>query len=268
MLATPPAHHAPATLDLVGRGFHVFVEKPMAIRAADAEAMVLAADAAGVVLSVGLYRRLLPVTRLLRGMLEHEMLGRPIAVDIEEGGEYSWELATLSVLTREGGGGGVLIDLGTHLSTSCSSCSRVSRRSRATADNARGGIETDCELELALGDAVGRRAGPYRAEPHAPAARERFGSQCEHGTFELIRGDFCTLLVHGAVREVLDDRVSDRPRRFHRRGAAGPTSGEIVGYKAFRAEFDDWIAAIAARSRHRSCRAVRSSPVVRTVEAC
>ena len=87
----------------------------MAIRAADAEAMVRAADQAGVVLAVGLYRRLLPVSRLLRGMLESGMLGRPLWVDIEEGGEYSWELATLSVLTRAGGGGGVLIDLGTHL---------------------------------------------------------------------------------------------------------------------------------------------------------
>src|SRR4249919_2437384 len=30
VVATPPAHHAPATLDFIARGWHVFVEKPMA----------------------------------------------------------------------------------------------------------------------------------------------------------------------------------------------------------------------------------------------
>jgi predicted dehydrogenase len=60
VLATPPAHHAPATIACAQRGWHVFVEKPMAIRAVDAQAMVDAAERAGVVLSVGLYRRFLP----------------------------------------------------------------------------------------------------------------------------------------------------------------------------------------------------------------
>ena len=115
VVATPPAHHAPATLDLLGRGWHVFVEKPMATSTRDADAMVAAADAAQRVLSVGLYRRLLPVSRLLRGLIEGEAFGKPVSVDVEEGGEYTWQLATLSVLTKAGGGGGVLIDLGTHL---------------------------------------------------------------------------------------------------------------------------------------------------------
>src|SRR5206468_11048186 len=115
ILATPPAHHAPATIALTRLGFHVFVEKPMAIRSDDAAAMVESARAGNVGLAVGLYRRLLPVSRLLRGMLEQGLFGRPLSVDIEEGGEYSWQPATLSVLTREGGGGGVLIDIGTHL---------------------------------------------------------------------------------------------------------------------------------------------------------
>ena len=52
ILATPPAHHAPATITLVERGLHVFVEKPMATTLADAEAMVAAAERAGVTLGV------------------------------------------------------------------------------------------------------------------------------------------------------------------------------------------------------------------------
>jgi len=150
VVATPPAHHAPATLDFIARGWHVFVEKPMATATRDAEAMVAAADAAGRVLSVGLYRRLLPVARLLRGLVEAEVFGRPVSVDLEEGGEYTWQLATLSVLTKAGGGGGVLIDIGTHLIDQAHLLVPGEWRVTSYTDNARGGIETDCEARFTI----------------------------------------------------------------------------------------------------------------------
>ena len=264
VLATPPAHHAPATLDLVGRGFHVFVEKPMAIRAADAEAMVRAADQAGVALAVGLYRRLLPVSRLMRGMLESGMLGRPLWVDIEEGGEYSWELATLSVLTRAGGGGGVLIDLGTHLLDQLFFLLPATASVTRFADNARGGVETDCELELALHT----RWGTVPARVELSRTRQLRGTiqvACEHGKLELVRGDFCTLLLHSPPDRVTDP-VTDQLRPVSISARWGDET-DIVGYKAFRAEFDDWIGAIAERRDPQlSGRSVL--PVVRAVEAC
>lgn len=264
VLATPPAHHAPAAIDLLSRGMHVFVEKPMAIGLADAEAMVAAADQAGVVLAVGLYRRLLPVTRLLRGMLESEMLGRPLSVDIEEGGEYSWELATLSVLTREGGGGGVLIDLGTHLLDQLSFLLPGDASVIHYADNARGGVETDCELDLALHTRWG--ALPARIElSRTRQLRGTIRVVCEHGTLELVRGDFSTVLVHGRP-DRLRDPVTAQPRPIAVSARWGD-EGDIVGYKAFRAEFDDWLCAIAAR--HDPQLSGRSVvPVVRTVETC
>lgn len=264
VLATPPAHHAPATLDLVRRGFHVFVEKPMAIEAADAEAMVHAADKAGVALGVGLYRRLLPVTRLLRGLLDSEMLGRPVAVDIEEGGEYTWELATLSVLTREGGGGGVLIDLGTHLLDQLFFLLPGNPTISRYADNARGGIETDCELELALSTRWG--VVPVRMElSRSRQLRGTVRVQCERGTFELMRGDFCTLHIHGASGEATDV-VTGQPRPLSIT-ASWANERDLVGYKAFRAEFDDWIGAIGERRDPQlSGRSV--VPVVRAIEAC
>ena len=195
VLATPPAHHAPATIAAAARGFHVFVEKPMALSVEQAEAMVLACEAAGVTLSVGLYRRLLPVSRLLRSMLRESMLGRPLSIDIEEGGEYTWELASLSVLTREGGGGGVLIDLGTHLIDQLLHVLPGEPRLVAYRDNARGGIETDCELRLAITSAHGEV--PIRLElSRTRQLRGTVRVACEHGTLELERGDFCSLRMH------------------------------------------------------------------------
>ncbi len=262
VLATPPAHHAPATLALVAHGVHVFVEKPMAIAAADADAMVRAAAEEGVALSVGLYRRLLPVARLLRGMLESGMVGDPLSVDIEEGGEYTWQLATLSVLTREGGGGGVLIDLGTHLLDQLFFLLPGQASITRYTDNARGGIETDCELHLALDT----RWGTIPARIELSRTRQLRGTirvTCQHGTLELVRGDFSTLLVHGPADEASD--VVTGVRRPVAVTARWGDEGDIVGYKAFRAEFDDWLDAIAARREpHLSGRSV--VPVVRTVE--
>ena len=262
VLATPPAHHAPATLDLVSRGFHVLVEKPMAIRAADAEAMVAGADQAGVRLSVGLYRRLLPVSRLLRGLLDAEMLGRPLEVDIEEGGEYTWELATLSVLTREGGGGGVLIDIGTHLLDQLFFLLPGKATVDRYADNARGGIETDCELRLSLST----RWGTVPARLELSRTRQLRGSiqvRCEHGTFELNRGEFCKLAVH-AARTSAVDAVNGSARAIAVE-AAWEDERQIVGYKAFRAEFDDWLSAIhGGRDAQLSGRSV--IPVVAAIE--
>lgn len=53
IVATPPASHARLALDAIARGHHVLVEKPLATTVADCEAMIAAADAAGVALMVG-----------------------------------------------------------------------------------------------------------------------------------------------------------------------------------------------------------------------
>jgi predicted dehydrogenase/nucleoside-diphosphate-sugar epimerase len=264
VLATPPAHHAPASIALAGLGFHVFVEKPMAINGADAAAMVEAAERAGVVLAVGLYRRLLPVSRLLRGVIEQGLVGRPLAVDIEEGGEYSWQLATLSVLTREGGGGGVLIDLGTHLIDQLLFVLPGPVRLMRYADNARGGIETDCEVRLEIDSKWG--AVPARIElSRTRQLRGTVRVTCERGTLELVRSDFCKLRVIPSNAEAAD-AVAGRARGFEL-SAQWVGEENLVGYKAFRQEFDDWLEAIDRNGKPQlSGRSVL--PVVQLVEAC
>lgn len=264
VLATPPAHHAPATLELLQRGLHVFVEKPMATTASDAEAMVAAAQAAGLALAVGLYRRLLPVSRLLRALVDSEMLGRPVSVDIEEGGEYTWELATLSVLTREGGGGGVLIDIGSHLLDQLMFVLPGPVSITRYADNARGGIETDCELTLSVATRTG--AVPVRVE--LSRTRQLRGSiqvVCERGRYELMRGDFTHLHVSGPHTSLADPVLgASRPFTLT---ANWDDAREISGYKAFREEFDDWLRAIDSRGQPQLSGA-SVVPVVRVIEDC
>jgi nucleoside-diphosphate-sugar epimerase/predicted dehydrogenase len=264
VVATPPAHHAPAVLQLVGQGLHVFVEKPMAIRASDAQSMASAAAAAGVALSVGLYRRLLPVSRLLRGLLESEAFGRPLAADVEEGGEYTWDLATLAGLTREGGGGGPLIDLGSHLIDQLLFVIPGQATVVEYADNARGGIETDCEARLSIES----RWGPVPARIEFSRTRQLRGTlrvSCERGTLEIVRSDFCRLRIEPTNPTAPDDTAGKR--RSVELSARWADEGDIIGYKAFREEFDDWLRAIRDRTSPQLSGA-SAVPVVELIERC
>lgn len=256
ILATPPAHHAPATLALAARGLHVFVEKPMAITAANAEAMVEAADRAGVALGVGLYRRFLPSVRLLRHLVETRAYGVPLAIDVEEGGPYGWQLATLDVLTRHAGGGGVLIDLGSHLIDELLFVVPGRPVLDSFQDNARGGIETDCVAHFGI--ATGDAGIPVRMElSRTRELRNSIRVECERATLELRRSDFTRVLVHPAGPTSAEVELT----------AAWAGHGEFVGYQAFRDEIDDWLGAIEAGTEPGlSGRSVL--PVVRLIEDC
>jgi len=264
VIATPPAHHVEGTLAALERGWHVFVEKPMAVSAADARRMVESARRGDRRLSVGLFRRQLPAARLLRSMLEAGELGRPLSVDAEEGGPYGWQLASLSGLTRAGAGGGVLIDLGTHLLDQVLFSVPGAVTLHAYRDNARGGIETDCELEASIATRWG--AIPLRAElSRTRELRNSVVVTCEHGEIELRRGDFCRIFlrrpgqqladpVDGAVRQAEGSVVfADQPT--------------LVGYQAFRDEFDDWLDAITSRREPRLS-GESALPVVELIERC
>lgn len=72
ILATPPSHHCTGTIDLLEHGFHVLVEKPMAFNLADAQSMCTAAASNNRVLSVGVYKRLLPAIQLIKEMITNE----------------------------------------------------------------------------------------------------------------------------------------------------------------------------------------------------
>jgi len=235
VLATPPAHHATASIALASKGLHIFVEKPMAITAVDACAMVRAATAAGVVLSVGLYRRFLPAVQLLRDLVERREFGRPLSVDAEEGGAYGWPLTSLDGLTRAAGGGGVLIDLGSHLIDLILYVLSATPQLDRYQDNSRGGIETDCVLRGSLQCPAG--AIPLRLE--LSRTRELRGSirvRCERATLELLRGNFTEVLIH---------RPESDPTASVRFAAAWTNTPGFIGYEAFRRELDDWLAAIA-----------------------
>ncbi len=78
LICTPhPAHAAPA-IAAMGAGAHVLVEKPMATSLVDCDAMLAAAQQAGVLLSVISQRRLYTPSQRIKAAIEAGKIGQPI----------------------------------------------------------------------------------------------------------------------------------------------------------------------------------------------
>jgi predicted dehydrogenase len=154
VVALPNHLHAPVTIALLEQGVHVLVEKPMAVSTAEADAMIAAAERAGAVLAVGLDFRFIAATRLVKSLLDAGILGPLRGFDLRQGVIPRWPFATDFLYRKETAGGGVLADFGVHLLDLL-----LYWLGEATPtdyrDDAAGGLESDCLLELAFGEVSG-----------------------------------------------------------------------------------------------------------------
>lgn len=78
LITTPHPLHAAHALESLAAGLNVLVEKPMALKVSDADAMIAAAKARGLALGVVSQRRWYPSTRRIRAAIEHGLLGTPM----------------------------------------------------------------------------------------------------------------------------------------------------------------------------------------------
>jgi predicted dehydrogenase len=149
VIALPNSLHAPVAVDLLKRGIHVLVEKPMALSSREAGEMIAAAEAGGAVLAVGLDFRFFDSTRFVRDFLASGFLGELRSFDLRQGVIPRWPFATDFLLRKETAGGGVLADFGVHvldlLLVWLGEWESVDYQ-----DDARGGIESDCEMSLMM----------------------------------------------------------------------------------------------------------------------
>jgi predicted dehydrogenase len=210
ILATPAAHHAPGAIDLMRRGIHVLVEKPMALTAYDAEEMVRVADETDRRLAVGYFRRLYPSLRLMKALVDRKFFGPPRRFHAEGGGRYSWAAATLANMRRDLAGGGVLIDYGSHILDMLFYLFDEPTEIMAYQDNDLGGVEADCVIEARLSH------GGIRVDGRIELARTRelgnsIAVDCAEGRllFEVNE----RFRVRAIPREgALDDPFDDRSR--------------------------------------------------------
>ena len=77
IVTTPHPLHRAHAVECSGAGLHVLVEKPMALRVEDCDAMIAAASSAGRLLGVVSQRRWYPAVRRVRAAIDSGALGRP-----------------------------------------------------------------------------------------------------------------------------------------------------------------------------------------------
>lgn len=83
IVATPNQVHKENGLDCIEAGIPVLVEKPLCNSVADAEALVAAAEARGVLLATGHHRRHNPLMQTAKAMIESGAIGRPLIANAQ-----------------------------------------------------------------------------------------------------------------------------------------------------------------------------------------
>jgi predicted dehydrogenase/nucleoside-diphosphate-sugar epimerase len=242
IIASPPFHHAACTIDLVRKGIHVLVEKPMATSLADAERMVAEADKAGVTLSVGFFRRLYPSIQLMKALLDSNWAGGPQRFLIEGGGMYSWGAATLGNMRRDLAGGGALIDFGSHMIDLLFALFDEPAEVLEYRDNALGGIEADGTAQVR----VRHQGAPI--EGRIEVARTRnIGSfirvECERATLEFQVNERSRIKVLPRGTELVDP-ITREPREFWFDASWRDAASDESWYATFGRQYTDWIQAI------------------------
>lgn len=114
VVATPNHLHAPVASALATRGIHVLVEKPMAMDASSAKALIDVATSHGVTIAVGYHTRHSGACRALKHAVESNHFGRAIRFAHQDGGRGGWSPLSGYNLDPKRAGGGVLVTTGTH----------------------------------------------------------------------------------------------------------------------------------------------------------
>lgn len=105
VIATPTATHHALAMELIARGKHLLVEKPIASTFEQGREMLAAAQAKGTKLVVGHVERFNPAVRKLREVMQEGFLGTPIHIAFTRIGGYPDTVLA---------GNNVILDLAVH----------------------------------------------------------------------------------------------------------------------------------------------------------
>jgi predicted dehydrogenase len=226
LVLLPHALHCGASTELLGRGLHVLVEKPMAVTTAECREMVDAAERAGRVLAVGLMRRFSPVAGWVKALIESGRLGALRSFEASEGSIYGYKSATDSFFRKGLAGGGVLLDVGVHVLDLCLWWLGEPEGFEYF-DDVHGGVEADCEMRLRFVGGGTARVELSRTR-NLPAEMRLVG---ELGTVSFsLFGD----------RIDADGAAGD----FTHGGISAHATPQLDMLAWFGAQFDNWVAAI------------------------
>ena len=146
VIALPNALHAEVAIECLENGIHVFVEKPMAVSTAQCDRMIAAARTAKRVLAVGHSKRFFKLHRFVHQAFADGMFGDVVLVDVRDGCVFRWPVASVHYFHPEAACG-LLLDIGAHVLDLLIWWLGEPRLIQYR-DDAWGGIEADCELDI------------------------------------------------------------------------------------------------------------------------
>lgn len=262
VVALPNHLHAPVAIDLLRAGVHVLVEKPMALSGAECDAMIEAAAAGGARLTVGLQFRFFDSTHLVGAILASGVLGRLERFDLRLGVISNWPFASDFMLRKQTAGGGVLVDYGVHvldlLLVWLGEWEEVRYR-----DDAMGGVESDCELDLTFASGL---AGSVEI-----SRTRNLANTCVF-TGERARLEVGIWDPDPPIRLLVDgdpaDRIADSSDSLDLLGRARRRAGDGLDFNgAFRRQIDD-LAEALAEGGEPYVTATEARRPVELIEAC
>jgi predicted dehydrogenase len=103
-ICVPTINHAEVALEVIQRGIHLLVEKPIAFSVEEGKKTIAAADKAGVKLMIGHIERFNPAVIALKKHLANGELGRAFQMDVRREGPFPTRINDV----------GVVIDLAVH----------------------------------------------------------------------------------------------------------------------------------------------------------
>ena len=147
IVALPNQLNAKVSAELLRMGIPVLVEKPAALTIEDARMLLASQERAR--LAVGFIRREAVGIRLAKACIERGMLGEVTAFSVEDGYWFNWQAVNEFRFDRSRGGG-ILLDIGSHVFDTLSFWFGDTRVTRSQDDNM-GGVETNVRAELTTG---------------------------------------------------------------------------------------------------------------------
>lgn len=237
IVALPHYLHAPVSIDLLKRGIHVLVEKPMALNVAECDAMIEAAGQSGATLAVGIMRRFLPSCEFVKTLIGSGFLGKIDSFDIREGLVYSWPVASDFFFHKETAGGGVLMDTGAYTMDTVQywfgNC-----KSLEYLDDNMGGVEANCEIHLEMESGIKGYVELSRTRDLRNTAIIRG----ERGKIEVsLQTSSISIYPNG-----LDTKVAGDVLEAQTIGAKGESLVDLL-----TAQLEDWVEAITDKRQPR-----------------
>ncbi|MDX2306640.1 MAG: Gfo/Idh/MocA family oxidoreductase [Hyphomicrobium sp.] len=113
--AVPHHVHEAVATDILGQGLHLLMEKPLGCSVAECERIVSASRRSGTTLATAMLRRFVAANRMVRRIIEDQMLGTVESFSFDEGQLFSWPIKTPFLLQPNYPGRGVLIGNGSHI---------------------------------------------------------------------------------------------------------------------------------------------------------